>query len=117
MSQVNLFLLAVVSMVSLLAPLLSLVLVLGGVHGYGSGPPPNICFDMTPKHNADAQLIDPPYQITASAGSYSPGDVINGELYQITYSVYTVTPLFCDPSVEQYLLGEYSSFVLQVNLS
>ncbi|OWF38106.1 putative defense protein [Mizuhopecten yessoensis] len=45
--------------------------------GFGMGPPLGACVDMWPKdHGADAQTSDPPYTITVSKNTYSPGETL-----------------------------------------
>lgn len=45
--------------------------------GFGMGPPLGACVDMWPKqHGADAQTSDPPYTITTSKDTYSPGEIL-----------------------------------------
>ncbi|OWF49188.1 putative defense protein [Mizuhopecten yessoensis] len=42
--------------------------------GYGLGPPIGACVSMWPGHEVDAQSTDPPYTITVSKNTYTPGE-------------------------------------------
>ncbi|XP_033738606.1 putative defense protein [Pecten maximus] len=44
--------------------------------GFGMGPPLGACVDMWPVHGADAQTSDPPYTITVSKDTYTPGETL-----------------------------------------
>ncbi|XP_060077433.1 putative defense protein [Ylistrum balloti] len=45
--------------------------------GFGMGPPLGACVDMWPKaHGADSQTSDPPYTITVSKDTYTPGETL-----------------------------------------
>ena len=52
------------------------------VNGFPYGAPETTCSTMKPKHGFDAQTSEPPYQITTSASTYSPGQNITGIVYR-----------------------------------
>jgi len=51
-----------------------------GVNGYSDGAPSSVCSTMLPVHrDFTAQNSRPPYQITTSSTTYSPGHSILGK--------------------------------------
>ena len=55
------------------------------VNGYHNGAPDFACSTMLPSHSgATAQSSPPPYQITTSTMTYTPGQNISGIVFEMT---------------------------------
>ena len=57
-----------------------MVLLFAVVAAYPDGAPLSVCDSMMPKHGAAPQKSRSPYTITLNATTYSPKDVINGNV-------------------------------------
>lgn len=60
--------------------LVTLTLTAHGVHGYSSGAPQGTCQEMVPRHGVPPQGGFPPFTITPSKLTYSPGETLTVSL-------------------------------------